>query len=287
MKKHLRVIALAICLTMLAAGCSKGSGFSGNVYKDVSSIFEKQSAKGQIKDTYLEAITLFEENELEKARELFLELGDYEYSEMFLSTTQMLLYRDALICQENKEIDEAERLFTLLGDYRDSKQYLDSLCWDRLLEYLDEHGEIRQQAAAEEDGTTLHHVLRKDGDILEFLRISKTTGKTTIDMRYSIRFVRNDPMTTFRFDAEVTASGRFSTSYNYLKWDMRRDPIAMPGKWDQTAIDDSRNLLRNLDCNPDPYTYMFLTSEMEKMLDSLDLGITMEQLGITVWSPYS
>ena len=57
----------------------------------------------------------------------------------------------------------------------------------------------------------------------------------------------------------------------------------MPAQWDKTSIEDSCNLLRRINMDPDPSIYIELTHDMQELFEATDLGITVEDLGITLW----
>lgn len=284
MKKLLKLVCLILCMALLFTGCAYGKAkklYSYGAYDDAAELLENKTGKRAVelynKARYGDAVDLFTQGKFQEAREIFIEQIDMGEAELFLDTICMIQYREAIELLEKGELEDAEELFIQLDDYLDAPEYVNSMKWDYLLRYLKENGQIEIKIDPDSYSTK---VLRVDGDVLEVLRISKVD---TVDMRYSIRFERGAPITTYRYDLEMTAMQRFFTSYNYLKWDMTQDPIGMPNQWDKTSIEDSYNLLRRINMDPNANIYNQLLNDIDELLATTDLGITAQDLGITVW----
>lgn len=287
MKKSIRLLCLILCMALLFTGCaySKAKKLYGyEAYDDAARMLEGKTSKRAValynKARYGEAVDLFGQERFQEAREIFLEQLEMGEAELFLDTICMIQYRQAIELLEAGELEEAEALFVQLDDYLDAPDYANGMKWDYLLRYLKENGQVEIPIDPDVPDNGAIKVLRSDGDILEVLRISKVD---TVDLRYSIRFERNEPVTTFRYDLEMTAAGRFFTSYNYLKWDMTEDPLHMPNTWDKTAIEDSYNMLRRMNMDPDGEIYIQLANDIEELLAQTGLDMTAQDLGITLW----
>ncbi|MBQ9968305.1 MAG: tetratricopeptide repeat protein [Oscillospiraceae bacterium] len=286
MKKLLSLVCLILCTALLFTGCAYRKAqklYDYEAYDDAAELLEGKTGKRAVKlynkARYGHAVDLFSQGKFQEARDLFIEQIEMGEAELFLDTICMIQYREAIELLEQGELEEAEELFIQLDDYLDAPQYVNNMKWDYLLRYLKENGQV--ELPVDPDGDNIaKKVLRADGDVLEVLRISKVD---TVDLRYSVRFERGTPVTTYRYDLEMTAMQRFFTSYNYLKWDMTKDPAGMPGTWDKTAIEDSYNLLRRINMDPSSDIYIELTHDMEELVAATGLDIQLWQLGITLW----
>lgn len=285
MKTYQKILCLALCVLLLFTGCTYRKAqklYDYEAYDDAAELLEGKTSKRAVKlynkARYGHAVDLFGQGKFQEAREIFIEQIDMGEAELFLDTICMIQYREALELLEQGELEEAEELFIQLDGYLDSGHYYSGMKWHYLVRYLKENGQV--ELPVDSENNIAKKVLRADGNTLEVLRISKVD---TVDLRYSVRFDQYDPITTYRYDLEMTAMQRFFTSYNYLKWDMTQDPAGMPGTWDKTAIEDSYNLLRRINMDPDPDIYIELAHDMQDLLDATGLDITVEQLGITLW----
>ena len=108
------ILCLLLCLASFAA-CSDSAGLLPT--------FEK----GKIYD---QAVSLFEQGELQEAYDLFLTIEDYhdvkEYLERIpVEMESRRIYRDALQLLEQGKLQEARDIFLTIKDYADVSEYLD------------------------------------------------------------------------------------------------------------------------------------------------------------------
>ena len=84
---------------------------------------------------YKEAIELYEDERYERARDIFVELGDYEDSAQMVMECD---YQMALECLNDGEYEQARTIFAGLGNYKDSVQKISECDYQTALEYLDD-----------------------------------------------------------------------------------------------------------------------------------------------------
>lgn len=100
--KRMIALLLAVCALLCLTGCKSSD--------------------------YKNAVALYESGELDRAREVFASLGDYEDAQDYLKKID---WDKAVALYENGELDQAREAFTALGDYAGAKNYLDKIDKDQ------------------------------------------------------------------------------------------------------------------------------------------------------------
>ena len=89
---------------------------------------------------YKEALEFYKDEMYKQARDIFVELGDYEDSAQMVNACD---YQIAMEHMEDKKYDQAREIFVGLGDYEDSAQMVNACDYEIAMEYMD-YGDFEQ-----------------------------------------------------------------------------------------------------------------------------------------------
>lgn len=229
---------------------------------------------------YKKAMEAFDSGDYATAREIFVELGDYEDSADMVIQCD---YQQALAYLDEGEYAQARELFLELGDYEDCKENAMTAAQYMLMEYVEENGEFKKVNPDNYDGI----VIQVDNDMVIVAYMYKMTGIINVDLRIGtgikpgsndFLIVGTDKTSSHAayYNAEATLAIKLGayTQGDKLTW----EEFEVNGTNAQGSAYTQDATMLNIFLTSGVKN---MTAYLEEVLEQSGLGLTMEDIGFT------